>query len=1002
MFVARLARVRGIASSSPAPARRACAAVAACLVWLALPGSGAAPAWAQSTAVNGTIEGTVSDSSGAVLPGVTVTVTGIDTGAQRVLVTNESGLYRAPLLPLGTYTVTAELEGFKKYEETAIRVGAGQTVTFNVTPGVGQLSETVVVSAESRPILDQGKIDAGRNLSSVEVKNLPLVARNPYNFALAQPGVTGFENPEFGVPRLSANGTLMRINYQIDGNTNTEKDRAGLRLLPMSEVMVSEVKVVTSGYAPEFGQTMGMVYNAITPSGTNTIRGDVSYLFRRKNFSAFPFFFQGPRTDARKPDTQVDTITATVGGPAIKDKLFYYVGYERTKRDLSAQKVITITPENAAAIGLPAQPGVPPNIQKVPFFIGKGDYQLNGSNRLTARYIRFRNDSPYNNGVGTTVNGAVGSMQIGADFIDAMDSTAAQLVSTLGTSRLNELRVQYAYRHQQSLANDDSGPAPCITVSGAATFGGPYCVTGQGGNGFDFRQNIWQVIDNFTYIRGSHSFKAGFDAQFVHDERTNAPQQTYTFGSIANYNLARSGANPFAYTTFSQLLGERSFDMDTKLYGVFAQDEWQLSPNLKLLYGVRYDLYQYPEGRADSPLDSSKSFNSDKNNFGPRVGIAWTMDDRSVVRASTGLMYDQPLLIAYENAIQYNGSPLSYSVSLGPTAVGAPAFPANLSSPPPGFVLPVQSIATVDPEFQTARTWQTNLQYERALGTDYAMTIGYAFSKIDDLPVVTDTNLINPVGTLSDGRPVYSTAVNASTRSDPRFNHVYTLQSLGSGTYNSLSFTLTRRFARGTTFNLGYTIAKGEDNAPLSQHFPGTSALGVESDEFRTDPTDLDRDKGPNKLDMRHNFNGSIVFNPSVDIGNAVARAVLNNNQLGILMQFNSGLPFNIIGNQDLNRDGFSGDRPVGVGRNSIYLPARYNVDLRYSRFVPIRGTMRAEIIGEFKNLFNTVQTSAVNRTIAVNTLGDATVPIPTSGEDFRATAGYEQRQFQLGFRFRF
>ena len=111
-------------------------------------------------------------------------------------------------------------------------------------------------------------------MSDLEVHNLPLVARNPYNFALVQPGVTGIENVEFGVPRLAANGAAMRINYMIDGNTNTEKDRAGLRLLPMSEVMIQEVKVVTTGFAPEFGQTMGMVYNAVTPSGTNTFQGD--------------------------------------------------------------------------------------------------------------------------------------------------------------------------------------------------------------------------------------------------------------------------------------------------------------------------------------------------------------------------------------------------------------------------------------------------------------------------------------------------------------------------------------------------------------------------------------------------------------------------------------------------------------------------------------------------------------------------------------------------------
>src|SRR5258706_2690883 len=290
-----------------------------------------APALAQSQAANGAIEGTVSDSSGAVLPGVTVTVTNLDTGTARSTVTNEKGLYRAPLLPLGKYRVVAELQGFKKFEQTNIQLSVGQTATVNATLSVGAVSETITVSGSDVPALDVARIDIGHTMSDLEVHNLPLVARNPYNFALVQPGVTGIENVEFGVPRLAANGAAMRINYMIDGNTNTEKDRAGLRLLPMSEVMIQEVKVVTTGFAPEFGQTMGMVYNAVTPSGTNTFKGEASYLFRRNAFSAFPFFFrcatiavncpsldtviasnqaQGRSADDIKPDTRVDTGTA--------------------------------------------------------------------------------------------------------------------------------------------------------------------------------------------------------------------------------------------------------------------------------------------------------------------------------------------------------------------------------------------------------------------------------------------------------------------------------------------------------------------------------------------------------------------------------------------------------------------------------------------------------------------------------------------------------------------
>ena len=185
------------------------------------------------------------------------------------------------------------------------------TATINVSLSVGNVSETITVTSEA-PVAQPGKIDLGRTIGETEVKNLPLVSRNPYNFAFLQANVTGYENNEFGVPRINANGTQMHTNYQIDGNTNTEKDRAGLRLLPISEVLVREVKVVTNGFAPEFGQTTGMVYNAITQSGTNNLTGSGSYRFKRNSMSADPFFLA---PGAKKPDTKSDDFTAVLGGP---------------------------------------------------------------------------------------------------------------------------------------------------------------------------------------------------------------------------------------------------------------------------------------------------------------------------------------------------------------------------------------------------------------------------------------------------------------------------------------------------------------------------------------------------------------------------------------------------------------------------------------------------------------------------------------------------------------
>ncbi|MCX6537645.1 MAG: TonB-dependent receptor [Acidobacteria bacterium] len=958
----------------------------------------AVPAAAQSQAANGSIQGTVVDASGAVLPGATVTVTNPETGAHRTVVTNEAGMFRALLLPLGTYKVVAELEGFKKYEESGLKLSVGQTIVVKIAMGMGAITETVTVNAADRPALDLARIDIGHTMTDQEVHSLPLVARNPYNYALVQPGVTGIENVEFGVPRLAANGAAMRINYQIDGNTNTEKDRAGLRLLPMSEVMIQEVKVVTTGFAPEFGQTMGMVFNAVTPSGSNTFHGQTSYLFRRNAFSAFPFFFGCGSTTAAascppvaanavRPATKVDTMTGNVGGPIVKSKLFFYGGAERTRRDLSSGSLITVSQDVVASVGLKPQPDAAPNVQTAQFVIAKLDYQLNNNNRLTGRWIQFHNNAPYNSGGGTA------TLERATDFLDAMDSIAAQMVSTFGSNLLNEFRVQYAHRHQSSVANADSGTGPAVTISSPAiAFGGPWSGTGQGNAGFDFKQNISQVIDNFTFVRGKHSYKFGFDLQHVYDERTAAPQFVYTFPTVAAYLAAKAGTSPFGYTTMQQLTGDRSFNMATNIMSFFVQDDWQLTPSLKMLYGVRYDLYRYPAGLANAPLTQTQSFNLDKNNFGPRVGFAWSVNPNTMVRASAGIMYDQPILGGYEQALQLSGSPKAPVYTLSSTSPGAPAFPSAISS----GTLAQQSPWAIDPTFQVAHTWQTNIQVEHAFRRDLSVSAGFMYAKGSQLPVVTDVNLINPIGALGDGRPIYSTAVNADTRVDPRFNHILEVQSIGTSTFKSMTLQMTKRVGQGLAFNVQYQLGKGLDTTPL------LTQMTVQSEAGRSDPSNLNRDLGPNPLDMRHNFTGSIVYTTSSKSTNPIVRTLLSGNEIGVLLQFNSGLPVNILANRDLNGDGVSSDRPLFVNRNPMYLPVRKNVDLRYTRWIPIHGSVRGEVIMELKNLFNTQQLSGINTTTAVDTLGNPTAAIPTDPYQFVNPSGYEQRKFQLGFRVRF
>ncbi|HTK39134.1 MAG TPA: carboxypeptidase-like regulatory domain-containing protein, partial [Pyrinomonadaceae bacterium] len=286
---------------------------------------------AQSQALNGQIEGVVTDSNGAAVPNATVTGRNIGTGAERTVTTDDSGVYRLPLLPLGTYRVTVEAPNFKRLVREGITIVTGQTASVDISLETGGVSETVTITSDA-PIADDAKIDVGRVMNTREVQNLPLVSRNPYNFSLLQANVTGRPNIEFGVPRINANGYARRTNYLLDGNNNTQADRAGIRLMPISEVFVSEVQLVTNGFAAEFGNTPGLIMNAVTPAGTNGIHGSTSYRFRRTPMSSRPFNIS---PFAVKPKTNVDDVTFAIGGPIIKDRWHYYAGYEWVKRGLA-------------------------------------------------------------------------------------------------------------------------------------------------------------------------------------------------------------------------------------------------------------------------------------------------------------------------------------------------------------------------------------------------------------------------------------------------------------------------------------------------------------------------------------------------------------------------------------------------------------------------------------------------------------------------------------------
>lgn len=947
---------------------------------------------AQSQALNGQIEGVVTDPNAAAVAGATVTVRNIETGAERSVTTDSDGVYRIPLLPLGSYRVTIESANFKKFVQEGVTLTTGSTATVNVSLTPGGVNETITITSDA-PIADPGKIDVGRVMNTREVQNLPNVSRNPYNFALLQANVTGRPNVEFGVPRINANGYTRRTNYQLDGNNNTQADRGGIRLMPISDTFVAEVQLVTNGFSAEFGNTPGLIMNAVTPSGTNGFHGSASYRFRRTAMSSRPFNIS---PTAVKPETKVDNVTGAVGGPIIKDRWQFYTGYEWVKRDLAGEpaRVITISEANKAALiaaGVPATafPTAIPASQKVNFFIVRSDAQLNDANRLTTRFNYFTNLSPNN------IAGGLNTLQRSIDFDDKSYSLGIQLASVISPSVINEFRYQYAKRDSRNVANDNSGTGISIVITGVANFGAP-----ENDDTIAPMQVTNQFQNNLTWTRGDHAIKIGGGMNRIDDTRRSNQFARYTFPTLQAFLDARNGVNVRSYTNYVEAFGNPDIEYQSTFYNFFAQDDWKATRRLKINYGLRYDLYNIPDAFADSPFSASQEFNVDKNNFAPRLGVVYGLREGNrptVFRASAGLYYDTVYLDFYQRALLNNGSPRLFNFTFAPATAGSPAFPTTLGSLPAGAALPVQSIETISPDFKNMYAIHMNFQLEQALTKDLAFTIGYISSAGRHIPLYRNINRINPTSFLGDGRPIFSNTVSAATRLDPRFNNILMAESVGTSRYNAMTMQLSKRFSKGFQFSVNYTLSKSEDDAP-EQNLVATQSGGL----VVQDPTNRRRDFGPSLADQRHTFVTSFVGRPQFNFENKALRYLVNNNQIGFIMTANSGERFNIVAATDINLDGFTGsDNPNGIRRNSGVTPYQFNTDLRYSRFINFTDRLKAEVFGEFLNVFNINSKFQINTlTVTTDALGNVTQALPTVQN--RPVTSLDSRQFQVGFKFIF
>ncbi len=954
--------------------------------------------FAQSQALNGQIEGVVTDANGASVPNASITAKNIETGTERKTTSDENGVYRLPLLPLGTYQVTVEVANFKKYVQSGITLTTGQVATINVAMQTGDVSATVEITSDA-PIADPGKIDVGRVMNAREVQNLPLVSRNPYNYALLQANVTGRPNAEFGVPRINANGYTRRTNYQLDGNNNTQADRAGIRLMPISETFVSEVQLVTNGFSAEFGNTPGLIMNAVTPSGTNSIHGSGSYRFRRTNMTSRPFNIS---PTAIKPETKVDNLTGAIGGPIVKDRWHFYTGYEWVNRDLGGEpaRLINISAVDKASLiaaGIPsaAFPTSIPTKQKVNFFILRSDAQIDENNRLSVRFNRFTNLSPDN------IGGGANTLQRSIDFDDKSSSLGIQLASTFSVNVLNEFRFQFAKRDSRNNANANSGTGPSIVITdidgvsgngnSPANFGAP-----ENDDTIAPLQKTTQFQNNLTVTAGSHSFKFGGGVNFIDDIRKTNSFTRFTFASLATYNAARTGVTPTSYTRFDQTFGDTTAVFDSAYYNFFAQDDWKLGRKIKLNYGLRYDLYRIPNADSTAPLAASQKFKVDKNNWAPRLGMVYSMRDGNrptIVRASVGFYYDTVYSDMYLRAIQSNGRPTTFTVS---SPAATPSFPNSVAT---GTAAAIQDITAIAADFDNMYAIHFNGQVEQVLANDLSLTAGFIRSNGRHIPTYRSINRRTNGLTLADGRPRFDTT--PAGRLDPRFNNILLTESSSNSSYNALTLQLNKRFAQGYQFSANYTLSKSEDDAP-EQNLVATQVGNL----VIQDPSNRKRDFGPSLADQRHTFVMSFVGRPTFNFESKALNYLVNNNQLGIIATANSGERFNIVASTDINGDGFTGsDNPVGITRNSGKTPKQFNVDLRYSRYFNFTERYNLEFFAEAVNIFNINSIFQFNGlTVTTDALGNPTSALPDLANRKAANqiTSLDSRALQMGFKFKF
>jgi hypothetical protein len=910
-----------------------------------------APMSAAAQVTTASVEGTVKDDSGAVLPGVTVTIVNEASGARRDTVTAENGRFRVAALQPGSYDVLAELTGFKAFARKGLTLEIGQEASVDIKLEVGGLTETVAVTADS-PLVETTKSSLSQVVETRQIQNLPLNGRNFQDLAMLVPGA----RPSPTVDTTKSRGVFKAIAFgaQSGRMTNISLDGGDIADTAVGSVTlgypldaIQEFAVTTSRFTAEFGRSSTGAITIITKSGGNQFHGSAFGYFRDKELNSLNYFEKQRGTP--KPDFSRQQMGATFGGPIEQDKTHFFLAYERQNENTFA---VTNAGQYRQFSEFEGSFKTPYNLD---LFATKVDRQINKDQSIFVRYA-LHNDKSLANIGGTVAENGGSSQQ------NRTQDTVVGHTWVMSTSTVNELRVHYNDFHNQEVALSDTPRMAYQNFAFGMNTNDPQSV----------RQKRLQIRDDVSMfvpdLHGQHNLKAGADISRVGFDSVFAANSGGGF-TFAHNNYPYNQADPSTYPTrYTFGFGDPTFpDYNTWNTSFYVQDDWKPRNGLTLNLGLRWDAELSDLAgltNAFTPYMTDKP-KKDLNNLAPRLGFVWDLkgDGKTVVRGGYGVYYFLTILNATLNQYIFDGQRY-VTLTVDNTGNRADFLTNPLGGKSPQEFNSTNPFNTrlMSPDYATPYSQQSTIGFATQISKDISLDVDYVH--ILGLREATgrDINLLGVNG----GQTTRDAFGIPTPRTYPQFRQVLQYETTGRSRYDGLHSRLNKRFSQNYSAGMSYTLSWAKGRLP--------SGFG----SVPNDQTNIDADYAYQATDERHR----VTIN---------AMAVLPwKIQVAPFISFSTPRPFSLaLTNQDPNNDTRLSDRPAGLGRSSERGERQFQFDIRVAKEFGLGAGTRLQVLFETFNLTNYVNYLTYNTNAT-----SATVRQPL-------TAG-DPRQAQVGVKFTF